>query len=272
MISVSPLTLPQPVTSFVITSIQLCVVRVLVGTLDAKDASSVVQKLNTRFPLTDMRHLKRIKPMFKDDGTKDSIIKIIIRPTEGYEDDQDDLKEEFGFKAVEDVQVPSTQPLTTSQFERFSTLWPVVFHRSLIEKQSEMDLKLATDVYEKYKDELAEECGCLIVDPETLGVVGRSSEVPPCNVLDHSVMRAIESVSLKARTSLLEPTQYLCTSFHVLLHREPCFMCSMALVHSRVSSVVFVQRDAYRGALCSQRDCTWVQACNHRYRIYQAHQ
>lgn len=237
------------------------------GTLDARDASSVVQKLNTRYQLTDLRHLKRIRPVFTEDGVKTDKLKIIINPIN--EQDDNDYMDEFGFKEVEDVEVPSMQPLTTGQYERFNALWPVVFHRSLAEKQSVEDLLAATQVYTKFADELTEECGCLIVDPETLEVVGRNSEIPSTNCLDHSVMRAIESVALKARSSLLPPSQYLCTSYHVLLHREPCFMCAMALVHARVASVVFRERDEVRGALCSQADCTWLQACNHRYRIYQ---
>jgi tRNA(Arg) A34 adenosine deaminase TadA len=239
----------------------ISVVKVLVGTLDAKDASSVVHKLNTRFPLTDLRHLKRIKPMFSEDGTKTGIIKIIIALAEGCLNANEQLKADFNFQEVEEVFVPEVQPLTTGQFARFSALWPVIFHHSLVEKQSGLDLHTAVELYTKFKDGLKEDCECMIVDPETQMIIGKSSD---------SVMRAIESVAIRARTAQLPSSQYLCTNYHVLLKREPCFMCAMALVHSRVASVVFTDRDPVRGALCSQADCTWIQACNHRYRIYQA--
>ena len=42
---------------------------------------------------------------------------------------------------------------------------------------------------------------------------------------------------------------YLLTGYDVYLTREPCIMCSMALVHSRVSRVFFTEPSPQKGGL-----------------------
>eukprot|EP00920_Eleutheroschizon_duboscqi_P003668 GHVT01008516.1.p1 GENE.GHVT01008516.1~~GHVT01008516.1.p1 ORF type:complete len:281 (-),score=7.49 GHVT01008516.1:4194-5036(-) len=65
--------------------------------------------------------------------------------------------------------------------------------------------------------------------------------------------------------------QYLCTDLEVVLWREPCIMCAMALLHSRVKTVVYAHRNPQLGALGSQ----WKlhvepQHLNHRFRVLRA--
>jgi tRNA-specific adenosine deaminase 3 len=49
-------------------------------------------------------------------------------------------------------------------------------------------------------------------------------------------------------------TSYLCHNMHVYLTHEPCVMCAMALLHSRVGIVVFQHRIVQTGALVSEFD------------------
>lgn len=200
--------------------------------------------------------------MFNGDGKKKAFVKIVLAPADIDIEDLDDLPGD----SQEIVDVPSVPPLTAEQFERYNRLWPVVFHQSNLQKQAEQDIKHCTDNFQVHRP-LFDEFDCIITDVSGT-LVGKATSHAPKTPLDHCVMRAIEDVSTKARASELDASQYLCTGYHVILKKEPCFMCAMALVHSRVASVTFVELDAQHGALSSATDCKWMQSCNHRYQVY----
>ena len=50
----------------------------------------------------------------------------------------------------------------------------------------------------------------------------------------------------------LKPDGYLCLRLEVFLTHEPCMMCSMALVHSRVGRVIFLSRTPQTGGLTAE--------------------
>lgn len=61
---------------------------------------------------------------------------------------------------------------------------------------------------------------------------------------------------------------YLCTGFDCYVVREPCAMCAMALVHSRVRRVIYAARDAAGGALGGQFLLHAQRSLNHHYEVY----
>jgi tRNA-specific adenosine deaminase 3 len=61
---------------------------------------------------------------------------------------------------------------------------------------------------------------------------------------------------------------YLCTGYDCFLLREPCMMCAMALLHSRVARVVYCQADPVHGALGGKVRMHANRSLNHHYLVY----
>ena len=61
---------------------------------------------------------------------------------------------------------------------------------------------------------------------------------------------------------------YLLNDYDVYLKKEPCIMCSMALVHSRVTRVFFAEPSPTNGGLYSVARLQNVTALNHSFQVY----
>lgn len=107
--------------------------------------------------------------------------------------------------------------------------------------------------------------------------------------LKHAVMEAVEAVAAAERDRRKQQAEdgkipshrtysqaYLCTNYDIYTYREPCIMCAMALVHSRVARVFFVKsfddlpREERRSAGYSgETKIHALSGTNHRYKVYQ---
>lgn len=96
--------------------------------------------------------------------------------------------------------------------------------------------------------------------------------------LQHCTMVAIDllgKTSLYQRKNLFqnstinEKNFYLLNGCSIYLTMEPCIMCSMALLHSRISNVYFLQSNAEYGSLLSNYGLHRLKKTNHRFRVYQ---
>jgi tRNA-specific adenosine deaminase 3 len=121
--------------------------------------------------------------------------------------------------------------------------------------------------------------GAVMVDPDSGEVVAaagdarlRCNEKGWGNPLDHAVMIVIDMVAQRQLGNGVDVRPgrkvevwdgkylaaeagdegYLCHNLQVYLSHEPCVMCSMALLHSRVGSVVFQRRMLKTGALSAE--------------------
>ena len=74
------------------------------------------------------------------------------------------------------------------------------------------------------------------------------------------------TAAIDAGTPGVKP--YLCTGFDCYLVREPCVMCAMALVHSRVRRVVYSEADPEWGALGGSLKLHGQRSLNHHYAVY----
>ncbi|CAK1548993.1 unnamed protein product [Leptosia nina] len=68
-------------------------------------------------------------------------------------------------------------------------------------------------------------------------------------------------------TSSLD-SPYLCTGYYIYMLREPCVMCSMALVHARAKRIFFCVDNERDGGLKSKVKLQTVSSLNHRFEVF----
>lgn len=73
----------------------------------------------------------------------------------------------------------------------------------------------------------------------------------------------------KKKDHLIDPSEgpYLCTSYYVYVTHEPCVMCAMALVHSRVKRVFYGTKSS-NGGLGTLCKIHTVKSLNHHYEVF----
>ena len=152
--------------------------------------------------------------------------------------------------------VPAGPAYTREQCQAWSKFWPCAFKQpSLLPLQQHPEETL------RYRDLMMslQPTDTLIIHHE-LGVHIRTRDGD--GPLDHSTMKALAEFS----SSHTSTDQYYCQGAVVLLGAEPCIMCAMALVHSRVDRVYF--RDTVpRGAFSKWK--LHQQPLNYMYRLFQ---
>ena len=119
----------------------------------------------------------------------------------------------------------------------------------------------------------------MIVDPGTAREVGAGHDETGAHPLRHAVRVALDAAAAqqlrarkrKAAGAAVDPAEpYMCTGYDCYTVHEPCAMCAMALVHSRVKRIVFLRKDAERGMLGGSFRLHSLQGqyLNHHYEVY----
>ena len=143
----------------------------------------------------------------------------------------------------------------------------------------------------------------MVVNPKTGKVIATSSTCTD-SLLGHATMRVVDNISLrqnkrnlicsespcdltscngngkrgpehvsesqpvkKNKTDPSVPDDYLCTGYDIYLAIEPCVMCTMALVHSRIKRIFFGKRREDFGGLIEAK-LHEISALNHSFEVY----
>eukprot|EP00873_Tetraselmis_striata_P013069 jgi/Tetstr1/433333/TSEL_022619.t1 len=203
-------------------------------------------------------------------------------------------------------EVPLHAPIKRLQLEEWGKVWPIKWRppdpHLTMPRGSLPDAELAAvrngmAACLRLEDSVDGACNAaLIVDPATCKAVAQGVDQRERHPLWHAAMIAIEAAAERDRRLWPDPSggegahkkrrlsqdgdasrenavcagskPYLCTGMWAFLAAEPCAMCAMALVHSRVARVVFCRPDPQRGALGGAFALHQQRGLNHRYEVY----
>jgi tRNA-specific adenosine deaminase 3 len=260
---------------------------------DPKKISAIIAYLAANFPLDSISHLKRIRKLQNPDTkvwTTDILIGLVSDVTSAPAQKQSYLTSNFGL-ILKSYQIPKHEPLMRRQYDAWSLVWPMVLKVHIpstpepSESFSPQELvQLANHMRSLIK--VYKEAGnaCLILDPNgevmARSVASLQSPLSHCSVLaiNDVAERQLEKskdvvITHLKRTDVNEaseskPVEYLCTGGTAILVREPCIMCSMALLHSRIARVVYAIPNNEQGGLGSRFSIHCEYRLNHHFQVY----
>eukprot|EP00054_Salpingoeca_dolichothecata_P027915 m.207965 g.207965 ORF g.207965 m.207965 type:complete len:145 (-) comp26078_c0_seq15:1221-1655(-) len=125
---------------------------------------------------------------------------------------------------------------------------------------------IALEASEKARAEGEISIGAVLVDPKTNQVLNVATPSSSKHPLQHAAMNLIRG---RGESLLQDPTLpgYLCSDLDVFLTHEPCTMCAMALLHSRVGRV-FYGLPTTNGALGTIFRLHTQHGLNHRFEVF----
>eukprot|EP01103_Thecamoeba_quadrilineata_P016108 TRINITY_DN529_c0_g1_i3.p1 TRINITY_DN529_c0_g1~~TRINITY_DN529_c0_g1_i3.p1 ORF type:complete len:143 (-),score=17.04 TRINITY_DN529_c0_g1_i3:58-486(-) len=124
-------------------------------------------------------------------------------------------------------------------------------------------MALAFEEAEKAKEDplSCRPIGAVIVDPVTHRIVTTGHDQSNYHPLHHASMVCIQRASE-------QETGYLCTAYDLYITKEPCVMCSMALLHSRIGRVIYGVEDKEFGGLGGKVSLHTMPSLNHHFQVF----
>lgn len=182
---------------------------------------------------------------------------------------------------VDKRQVSKYQAYTKEQAVEWSKLscWPIMWRGNPAAIPTELSTKDQSLIIQNLKtlaqlskthEKTELPIATLIVDPNTDKILISTidSRIKSGNPIQHSVMQAVHaaaeleadrrlrssppssmSESTDSLNSTLEENNYLCLNLDVYTTHEPCAMCAMALVHSRIGRLIYIKSSSLTGAI-----------------------
>jgi tRNA-specific adenosine deaminase 3 len=98
--------------------------------------------------------------------------------------------------------------------------------------------------------------------------VSKAKEEEETNTHTQSVSGGGHSSQSQSASAINRKEPYLCTGLDCYLWQEPCIMCAMALVHSRIRRIIYCIPDKEAGVLGGSYRLHSLSQLNHHYEVF----
>lgn len=175
------------------------------------------------------------------------------------------------------LSVCSEEPVTNAQWAPWDAVWPTKrpevrdFERGppfAGEELIRIEITMALVLEAAANAAPGHRRACAIVEAGSYRVLALATDDRVSHPLRHPAMSCIEIMSLRELAAGADSATYLCGGLIAFLSHEPCVMCAMALVHSRISRIHFAMVDPKLGGAGGLYHIHSCESINHRYPAY----
>lgn len=263
--------------------------------VESKNVSSIISILDTQRPFPEYySHVKRVKKVKTLDDIELWVLVHIMESADREEQVKEWLTDQnILFSEISKFHVAKNPPKNRQEYELYKIAWPISFHERHSEETDWKDLpeSYRLKVFEFFKMCSVSE-RAILFNPETFDIIidiEKKQLESSHPIQDHISMQIVDRLAISQReqrqsrkhhvlSDQIDDTiydyeqaitgSYLATGYDICLKYEPCIMCSMALLHSRIRRVFYMEPRLDRGGLGSIYTLHKHPSLNHHFSVY----